>query len=191
MWLAVQAVDRANQESVLLRFIEESLLILTALSDSMRKDTQTDHRKMSEPAIKSRILDTRTGDEVRFNDKVKPLDVKRALHEEKEWHVIFRDSDGREWQLERQGARRNLDLPEVGETLDISDNSPDEVVDIEECGCPSCRDLDVYELHLEGPRGGKYEIFEGRNGIKYRHISGESGTRNPFDVEWFQNQTRT
>lgn len=152
-------------------------------------NNQVDHRELTQGAIKERIRKTKTGDRVLFNKRVEPLRVIECPGEMKEWEIDFTPDDFQIVTITRT-ARRKQDLPyEEGDEVEWQPGPwepPYRVSDIYECQCTTCKDLDEYELLLEGPQGGEYLIKNRGKEIGVFNVSSDSGFW--LEVFWFQNQ---
>jgi hypothetical protein len=155
---------------------------------------QTDNRELTEPAIKQRLLNTKTGDRVLFNDRVQLLTVTKCPGEQKEWEIDFSPEGSRHIKTRTEVARTKDELAyREGDVVDWKAGPwepPYEVTDIEECGCSSCNDLDVYELVLEGPLGGEYLIKNTKKGIRWYNTSADRSLGIGTPVYWFKNKGR-
>ena len=148
---------------------------------------QVDHRDMDKETIKERVLIAESGDEVRFNDRIKPLDVLESESEYIEVEITVRTASGREVIFDHP-VNDGIDWT-VGEELYLpgfeDDEQPVTVEHVSELG----EKFDKYALVLEGPQGGKYHIFSKGNEVKVRHESGDQPFP-PMTVYWFENITR-
>lgn len=148
-------------------------------------DEQVDHRDMDQETIKERVLITKSGDEVRFNDRRKPLDVLEAENEYIEVEITVRDASGREVIFHQPFD----DSWTVGEELHLpgfeDDQQPVTVEHVRECDYG----FDKYTLLLKGPQGGKYQIFSNGNEVKVWNESADHPFP-PMTVYWFENITR-
>lgn len=151
-------------------------------------DEQTDRRELSQASIRERILATNSGDEVRFNDRIEPLDVLDAGNEYVETEITVRDATGTEIRL-TQPADDGISWT-VGEEFHLpahpEDAQPATVEGVETLDST----VDRYALSLDGPRGGRYRIFSDGGEIKVWNESADEPFA-PISVFWFENCTRT
>jgi len=154
------------------------------------ENTQTDHRELSDAAIKDRMRQATNGDKVLFNNRKQPLTVIESTDDRKEWEVYFTTEDDTEV-VELFTALSKSDLAfEEGDEIDAW-GPPYVVSEIVECTSAASQDSNAPRLTLKGPQGGEYKLWNSYRGPLVQRTSGDTQAWGfGKAVSWFQNQSQ-